>query len=94
MTEEEITAKITFLRKQRDGLVIGTYRNTLVNAYREIEKELSGQGVCCVVSFCEEHGTTDHGKNLLKDYCLDLEQLRYIKIDETGNIFVTKSLDF
>lgn len=94
LIEEERLAKISFLRKQRDGLIIGTYRNVLAIAYREIEKALLGRGTCCVTSFCKEHGATDHEKNILKDYCLDLEQLGYIKINETGDVFVIQPLDF
>ena len=94
LATDERTAKIAFLRKQRDGLVIGTYRNALANTYRGIEKALLEKGTCCIVSFCEEYGITDHEKNLLKDQCLDLEQLRYIQIDELGNVLITKPLDF
>lgn len=93
-TDAETEEKITFLRKQRDGLVIGTYRNTLADVYKAITKSLLSNSVCNILLFCEEHGTTMHEKNLLKHYCLELEQLRYIQISESGNILITKPLDF
>ena len=94
LTVGEREDKIAFLRKQRDGAVIGTYRNTLADVYKTIAESLVAHSVCGLVSFCEEHGTTEHEKNLLKDYCLELEQLQYIQIDELGNVLITKALDF
>ena len=90
LKEKEKIEKISFLRKQRDGLIIGTYRNALASTYREIE----ARGTCCITATCKELGITDHEKNLLKDYCLDLEQLGYIKINEAGDVFVIQPLDF
>lgn len=44
---------ITWLRKQRDGFIIGDYRNILYNLYQKISFVLTSQGTCTLSSLID-----------------------------------------
>lgn len=92
----ELNEKITFLRKQRKGLIIGTYRNTLADIYNSIESLCSHNSSKCDLNelFTVCLANSNHEKNLILDYCLDLEQLGYITITENNEIVLCKTIDF
>lgn len=93
---DEKNKKLELLRKQRDGKVIGNYRNILADIYMKIAKaSVNNNGICLVESLQEMYSPcTNHKKNVILDYCLDLEQLSYIQIKENGEITVIRELDF
>ena len=92
----ELNKKTTFLRKQREGLIIGTYRNTLADIYKSIEALYNGNSEKCELDelFTICLANSRHEKNVILDYCLDLEQLGYIKIMENNKILICKIIDF
>lgn len=90
---EEKTNKIDFLRKQRDGFIIGDYRNILAQIYIII-KNATYESFSLDKLYQANFVDTSHNKNVILDYCLDLEQLGYIKVDNNGEIEIIKELDF
>ena len=87
---------ISFLKKQRDGLIIGSYRNILADLY---EKVLlcckQNNGVCNISNLIEMNGQQNkHLENVTIDFCLDLEQLGYININDNDTIEIKHCLDF
>ena len=38
LTQEQIAEKLDYLRKQRDGLIVGDYRNYLYNLYLRLTR--------------------------------------------------------
>lgn len=96
LSADEKFAKIEFLRKQRNGLIIGSYRNMLAELYEEIESLCKKQDISCTLeNLCElKASPSPHDKNLILDRCLDLEQLGYIAIYDTGIISIVKKIDF
>lgn len=93
---EEKNKKIEFLRKQCKGAIIGDYRNILASIYEKIKTiSKSNDGICHIILLQKEClASTKHKENVLFDYCLDLEQLGYIQIDDDTQIRIIKELDF
>lgn len=94
LSSEEKSYKIAWLRKQRDGLIIGSYRNKLSIAYKRIEYFSSQFDQDCTISnildfYCFNN---THFRQSFLDYCLDLEQLGYIKITKCHKDYVIKIL--
>lgn len=97
LNSEELNQKLQFLKKQRDGLIIGDYRNILSNLYSTITSIINtNENIYCSVDMIYEkyYAKNNHEKNIIIDYCLDLEQLGYICIDNYGKVFILKKLDF
>lgn len=92
----EKNKRIAFLKKQRDGKVIGQYRNILADIYKKITKvSADNNGICLIESLQEMFlPSTNHEKNVILDYCLDLEQLGYIQMKENGEINIIREMDF
>lgn len=88
--------KLELLRKQRDGRIIGVYRNILADIYEKIEKiSVDNNGICSSELLQKMYlPYTSHKKNVILDYCLDLEQLGYIQIMDSGEIIIISDLDF
>ena len=95
LTFEEKMNKIDFLRKQRDGFIIGDYRNILAQIYNKIKNTKNNDDTFSLDNLYQTNfSNISHNNNIILDYCLDLEQLGYIKVDENGGIEVIKELDF
>lgn len=94
LTFEEKMNKIDFLRKQRDGFIIGDYRNILAQIYKTIKNTTYDDTFSLDKLYQTDFSNISNNKNIILDYCLDLEQLGYIKVDENGEIEVIKELDF
>ena len=96
LNDEEKYRKIQFLKKQRDGLIIGSYRNILADLYTKIKIITETNNIECSVSMLQKycHTKNQHEKNLIMDYCLDLVQLGYINIEKNEKIEILKELDF
>lgn len=96
LSNKEKTQKIQLLRKQRDGLIIGSYRNTLANLFLKIKDIISDNKKECLIITLQEKcfAKNEHEKNIIIDYCLDLEQLGYISIGSDQRIIITKDIDF
>ena len=101
MTEEKRLEKLAYLRKQRDGIVRGGYRDLLVSTYQ------------CLQDFCDKnpegwcnpynnqicmfvYGDTYHVP-MISGFVSDLRSLRYIRIVGSGKdrkIYIEKEIDF
>lgn len=96
ITDEEKFKKIRLLRKQRDGLIIGSYRNILADLFAKIEDIFNEAENKCLISEVQKKCMAKdcHEKNIIIDYCLDLEQLGYISIGSDQKISIIKDIDF
>ena len=94
LTFEEKMNKIDFLRKQRDGFIIGDYRNILAQIYKTIKNTTYEDAFSLDKLYQTNFSNISNNKNIILDYCLDLEQLGYIKVEENGKIEIIKELDF
>ena len=96
LTEDEIIKKIELLKKQRDGLIIGSYRSILADLYNNIKSVKDTIGNECFLSMLQKKysSNNEHQKNVILDCCLDLEQLGYIQIEDNERILIKKDLDF
>ncbi len=96
LSSEEKLQKLQLLKKQRDGLIIGNYRNILANLFVKIKETISENKNECSLSMLQTNccAKTDHEKNVIVDYCLDLEQLGYICIENNQKIIIVKDIDF
>lgn len=95
LTIKQQTNIIEYLRKQRDGLIIGTYRNTLANTYLMLLNSCKEKQKCNLETlFNSNTFTSEHDKNAFIDSCLDLEQLGYIQFVDNFNVLILKTIDF
>ncbi len=102
LTQEQIAEKLDYLRKQRDGLIVGDYRNYLYNLYMYLKERCSEteDGSCNPYPWqmLVALGRDDLHKSYLGyTYCDDLEALGYIKMQGNGKdkkIFIIKDIDF
>ena len=102
LTEEQITEKVEYLRKQRDGLVVGNYRNYLYKLYMYLKERCDeSEDSCCNPypwQMLVALGRDDLHKSYLGyEYCDDLEALGYIRMAGYGKnkkIYITKEIDF
>lgn len=102
LTQEQIAEKLDYLRKQRDGLIVGDYRNYLYNLYMSLKERCSEteDGSCnpypwqILVALDRDDL---YKSNLVYTYCDDLEALGYIRMQGYGKdkkIFIIKDIDF
>ncbi len=87
---------VDFLRKQRDGLIIGEYRNILYNTYQAIYKA-SKQNCFLLSDILELQKGCFVPLGVLLSYCNDLEKLEYIRVViKKGDyeIKIIKNIDF
>lgn len=98
LNADKINMPLDFLRKQRDGLIVGEYRNILYKVYQSIAK-LSQNGCICKLS--ELHNIDEtlniYPLGILFSYCADLEYLGYISVckkDMDYILHVIKDIDF
>lgn len=87
---------VDFLRKQRDGLIIGEYRNILYNTYQAIYKA-SKQNRFLLSDIPELQNGCFVPFGVVLSYCNDLEKLGYIRIIKKNNdyeIIIIKNIDF
>lgn len=102
LTQEQIAEKLDYLRKQRDGLIVGDYRNYLYNLYMSLKERCSEteDGSCnpypwqMLVALDRDDL---YKSNLVYTYCDDLEALGYIRTQGYGKdkkIFIIKDIDF
>lgn len=102
LTEQQIAEKVEHLRKQRDGIIVGNYREYLYNLYGYLKASCEGSKE----RYCNPYprellmaiGRTDlYNSYLGYKYCDDLEALGYIKTEGYGKnkkIYITKEIDF
>lgn len=87
-----------WLIKQRDGLIIGEYRNQICMLFKGIE------ALCSTFDYCNIDQLQNHFKNtmfekltILSEYAKTLEELEYIEIFESNTQIcfkVRKNIDF
>lgn len=101
MTEEKRQEKLEYLRKQRDGIVQGGYRDLLVATHKCLSDfcKNNPEGWCNPYNnqICKVvYGNTYHVP-MITGFVSDLRSLGYIRIVGSGKerkIFIEKEVDF
>ncbi len=75
--KEEI---IEWLKKQRDGYIIGDYRNILYHIYQEIKNISMNDGCCTLPDLVKEDSIYYRTETQILEYCDMLKRLGYIDI--------------
>ena len=88
---------VDFLKKQRDGLIIGEYRNILHEIFQSILSKANYNKCCYLSEIPEFQNGSILPLGILFSYCKDLEMLGYINIIQNNNdykLIVEKDMDF
>lgn len=98
ISENDLFETIVWLRKQRDGLIIGDYRNILYDLYQRISEISSNSTKTCYLKeLIDEKSNYYKNENQLLELCEKLYELGYIKICKLTHditITITKEIDF
>ena len=98
MSNQEKNETINWLIKQRDGLIIGDYRNILYNLYQKINSLSSSKNQQCYLKdIIDTKSLYYKNENQLLELCETLKELGYIEISYTTNnitITILKTIDF
>lgn len=95
MEKNIICNKIEWLKKQRDGLIIGDYRNCLYNVYERLNSKCanSPDNTCVIdarsLTTCISEDDAIP-PNAIIDYCNELECLGYIEYSYSEPIIIAK----
>ena len=97
LSEEQKVETIKWLQKQRDGYIIGDYRNILYHIYHEIESISMNDGHCTLQNLVREDSIHYKTEAQVLELCDMLKELGYIDICD--NIYKTtfcivKPIDF
>ena len=95
LSKDAIEKKLLFLRKQRDGLIIGCYRGILSRIYNQIETLCdNNDNACDIADLLNALGaSTLRDKSVTINYCLDLEQIGCIVLSDS-RVELVKNIDF
>jgi len=97
LSEEQKAETIKWLQKQRDGYIIGDYRNILYHIYQEIKSISMNDGYCTLQSLVREDSIHYKTETQVLELCNMLKELGYIDIfDNTykTTFFIVKPIDF
>ena len=95
--EIEINNTITWLKKQRDGLIVGDYRNILYNLYQKILSQSTSAPPCILNNLVDTVSLYYRNEYQILEFCKALEELGYIEICESSDelaITILKPIDF
>ena len=97
--QKAYTLSVDFLKKQKNGLIIGEYRNILYSIYQSIQSiSNNSNNKCILLSDIFEKQTGNFVPiGVLLSYCEDLEELGYISIQKENNdykLVIKKDIDF
>ena len=98
ISKEDIIKAVSWLKKQRDGVIIGDYRNTLYHLYQKIY-DISPEPTqtCSLKDLLDETSVYYRNENQLLELCHVLQKLGYIEMHNLTNdikISVLKPIDF
>lgn len=101
MTDEERIKKLEYLRKQKDGIVQGGYRDLLVGTYNFLKELCNANPDGWCNPYNNQISLAVYGDTynipMVSRFVNDLRKLGYIKISGSGatrKIFIAKEIDF
>lgn len=97
LSKEQKAKTIKWLQKQRDGYIIGDYRNILYHIYQEIKSFSENDGYCTVQNLIREDSIHYKTETQVLELCDMLKELGYIDIcDNTykTTFYIVKPIDF
>ena len=98
LSENQKAETITWLKKQRDGIIVGEYRNILYDVYQSIKNISINTGHVCTLQNLANYGSTHYGsESQLLEFCDMLQELGYIDIynrSEGVVLTILKPIDF
>lgn len=97
LSEQQKSKKIEWLKKQRDGYIVGDYRNILCHVYQNIKSISMNSGCCTLQDLVKKDSIYYRTEAQVLEYCEMLKGLDYINIcNHANNITFTilKPIDF
>ena len=97
LSELQKAKTIEWLRKQRDGYIVGDYRNILYHVYQEIKSISMNDGYCTLQDLTKEDTIYYRAETQVLELCDALNALGYIDICNHSNrvtLRVVKPIDF
>ena len=97
LSETQKKETIEWLKKQRDGYIVGDYRNILSHIYQEIKSFSMNNGCCTVQDLINEDSVFYRTEVQILEYCDVLKRLDYIDTFNHANkivLTILKPIDF
>ena len=97
LSELKKTETIEWLKKQRDGYIVGDYRNILCHVYQEIKSISMNDGYCAVQDLVKEDTIYYRTEAQVLELCDMLNTLGYIDIRNHSDgvkLNILKPIDF
>lgn len=97
LSKKQSAETIEWLKKQRDGYIVGDYRNTLCHIYKEIESISIKEGNCVLQDLVKKNSIYYRTEAQVLDYCNMLNALGYIDIcnhTDRTTFSILKPIDF
>lgn len=97
LSELKKTETIEWLKKQRDGYIVGDYRNILCHVYQEIKSISMNDGYCALQDLVKEDTIYYRTEEQVLELCDMLNTLGYIDIRNHSDgvkLNILKPIDF
>ena len=97
LSELKKTEPIEWLKKQRDGYIVGDYRNILCHVYQEIKSISMNDGYCALQDLVKEDTIYYRTEAQVLELCDMLNTLGYIDIRNHSDgvkLNILKPIDF
>ena len=97
LSELKKTETIEWLKKQRDGYIVGDYRNILCHVYQEIKSISMNDGYCALQDLVKEDTMYYRTEAQVLELCDMLNTLGYIDIRNHSDgvkLNILKPIDF
>ena len=97
LSELKKTETIEWLKKQRDGYIVGDYRNILCHVYQEIKSISMNDGYCALQDLVKEDTIYYRNEAQVLELCDMLNTLGYIDIRNHSDgvkLNILKPIDF
>jgi len=97
LSETQKNETIKWLRKQRDGYIVGEYRNILCHVYQEIKTITMNYDCCTLQNLVKEDSIHYRTEAQVLEYCNMLNRLGYVDICHHANkivLTILKPIDF
>lgn len=97
LSELKKTETIEWLKKQRDGYIVGDYRNILCHVYQEIKSISMNDGYCALQDLVKEDTIYYRTEAQVLELCDMLNTLGYIYIRNHSDgvkLNILKPIDF
>lgn len=97
LSEKQKVEAIEWLKKQRDGYIIGDYRNILYQVYQEIKSNFIKDGYCTLQKLVKKNSIHYRTTSQVLELCEMLNTLGYIYIYNHKNrvtLGISKPIDF